>query len=67
MSDRSVYILYKNIRIQVYLGSNWTYIGNRIFNGLLAAKRDITKKLAYYGNDTDKVMQHYGILHEKGI
>lgn len=52
-------IVYKNIIIETYKGSNYAYIGNRVFNNLLSAKRHITKTLGYFDNDTDKVLIYY--------
>lgn len=44
MDSRKVEIIYKGILIEIYKGSNYAYIGTRIFNSVLSAKRFITKQ-----------------------
>ena len=46
--NRKVETVYKNIIIHSYKGSNFAYVGNRIFNSTLGAKRHITKVLKHF-------------------
>ena len=42
-NERRFEVVYKGVTVQGYKGSNYAYIGTRIFNSLLSAKRYITK------------------------
>ena len=57
--NRKVETVYKNIIIHSYKGSNFTYVGKRIFNSILAAKRHITKVLNHFDNCPEKTWQFY--------
>ncbi len=57
--DRKVETVYKNIIIHGYKGSNYAYVGNRIFNSILSAKRHITKVLNHFGNDKELAWKYY--------
>ena len=59
MTDRKVETVYKNIIIHSYEGSNFAYVGNRIFNSVLSAKRHITKVLNHFDNDKELTWQFY--------
>lgn len=59
MENRRVEITYKNITIHGYKGSNWAYIGKRVFGSLTAAKRHITKVSKHFDNDIKKVKEFY--------
>lgn len=59
MSDRKVEIVYKNIIIHAYRGSNYVYIASRPFGSLLSAKRHITKVLKHFNNDKEKAWKYY--------
>lgn len=50
MNDRYVETVYKNIIIYKYKGSNFCYVGKRIFKSELSAKRHITKVLKHFNN-----------------
>ncbi len=58
-TNRKVETVYKNIIIHSYRGSNFAYIGNRIFNSTLSAKRHITKVLNHFDNDKELAWQFY--------
>ena len=59
MENRKVQIVYKNIIIHGYKGSNWAYVGKRIFNSPLAAKRHITKALKHFNGCPEKTWRFY--------
>lgn len=59
MTDRKIAILYKNIIIHVYKNSNYAYVGKRVFNSLLGAKRHITKVLSHFNNDKEATYKFY--------
>lgn len=59
MPNRQVETVYKNIIIHSYLGSNYVYVGKRIFNSILSAKRHITKILNFFDNDKEKTWRFY--------
>ena len=44
MNDRKFTITYKGVEITGYRGSNWAYIGSKIFNSVRSAKIWITKQ-----------------------
>lgn len=58
-TDRKKLIVYKNIIIVTYQGSNFAYIGDKIFNSLLSAKRNITKVLNHFDNDKEQAHRYY--------
>lgn len=43
MENREITIVYKGVEIKYTQGSNWAYVGNRIFPSVLAAKQVITR------------------------
>ena len=45
MTDRKQEIIYKGHVITFYLGSNWAYVGNEIFQSVLGAKQAITRRI----------------------
>ena len=47
MENRKIQITYKNTIIHGYKGSNYAYIGNRIFPSVISAKRHITKMIKH--------------------
>lgn len=57
--NRKVETVYKNIIIHSYKGSNFAYVGKRIFNSTLSAKRHITKVLNHFDNDKEKAWRYY--------
>lgn len=57
--DRKVQTVYKNIIIHGYKGSNWAYVGKRIFNSVLSAKRHITKTLKHFDNNPEQAWRFY--------
>ena len=59
MENRKVETIYKDIIIHTYKGSNWIYVGNRIFNSLIEAKRHITKVLNHFNNDKESTRRYY--------
>lgn len=59
MSNRKLEINYKNLVIEAYKGSNFVYVGKRVFDGVISAKRHITKVLKYFDNDIKKVKNFY--------
>ena len=59
MKNRLIGISYKNINMHYYKGSNWVYVGNRVFESKLSAKRHITKVLKHFNNCPEKTWQYY--------
>lgn len=59
MTDRKVQTVYKNIIIHGYLGSNYAYVGKRIFNSVLSAKRHITKVLKHFNGNPELTWRFY--------
>ena len=59
MIDRKIQTVYKNIIIHTYKGSNYAYVGNRIFSSVLSAKRHITKVLNNFNNDKELAWSFY--------
>lgn len=57
--DRKVEIVYKKVTIRTYKGSNYAYIGKRIFTSVLSAKRHITKALKHFDGDIDLTCRFY--------
>ena len=59
MENRRVETVYKNIIIHGYKGSNWAYVGKRVFSSVLAAKRHITKVLKHFDNSPEQAWRFY--------
>lgn len=58
-NGRKVTTVYKNIIIHGYRGSNWAYVGNRIFGSVLSAKRHITKVVNHFDGNRELAWRYY--------
>lgn len=59
MNNRMITTEYKGITLVAFRGSNWIYVGDRIFKSHLAAKRHITKMLSYFNGDLNQTKSFY--------
>lgn len=59
MKNREFKTVYKNIIIHGYKGSNYAYVGKRIFNSVLSAKRHITKVMKHFNNNPELAWRFY--------